>query len=172
MSGNTMVRCVPIVMLVLLSACGGGHRAATGGTGASTSLECAPFARQVTGIQLYGEAASWWDQAAGRYDRGPDPVPGGVLVFRRSSRLGAGHVSVVRRVVSDREIMVTQANWVHRRITRDEPVVDVSARNDWSAVRVWWAPSRVLGTTVYSTYGFIAPGSGGRTDRFAALDEP
>ena len=78
-------------------------------------------------------------------------------MFRSGPRLGAGHVSVVDRVVSAREITVTQANWVRHRITRDEPVVDVSVRNDWTAVRVWWAPAGVLGSTVYSTYGFIGP---------------
>ena len=46
---------------------------------------------------------------------------------------------------------------MHRRITRDEPVVDVSAANDWSSVRVWWAPVHALGSSVYSTFGFIAP---------------
>ena len=140
----------------MLAGCGGGG--ARGTAGASTSLECAPFARQVSGIQLYGDAASWWDQAAGRYGRGPDPVDGGVLVFRRSGRLPYGHVSVVVRRVSDREIRVTQANWVHRRIGRDEPVRDVSEGNDWSRVKVWWAPSKGMGSTVYPTYGFISPG--------------
>ena len=130
--------------------------------GAATSLECAPFARQATGLQLFGDAASWWDQAAGRYPRGTVPVPGGVLVFRRSGRLPSGHVSVVTHVVSGREILVTQANWVRRRITRSEAVADVSPRNDWSMVRVWWAPSRTLGTTAYATYGFIAPDQGAR----------
>ncbi len=130
--------------------------------GASTSLECAPFARQVSGIQLYGAAYSWWDQAAGHYARSTQPVPGGVLVFRRGGSLDSGHVSVVDRVVSAREITVTQANWVHRRITRNEPVLDVSPGNDWSAVRVWWAPTGALGSTIYPTYGFIAPNMGGR----------
>lgn len=158
-SGIGMVgRWAPVGLLaaLLLSGCGSGPRVPVT-AGASTSLECAPFARQVSGIQLYGEAYSWWDQAAGRYARGTEPVPGGVLVFRRGGRLGSGHVSVVDRVVSARQIAVTQANWVHRRITRDEPVLDVSARNDWSAVRVWWAPTGALGSTVYPTYGFIAP---------------
>ncbi len=140
-----------------LAGCGSGPRIVAGGAGSSSSLECAPFARQVSGIQLYGEAYSWWDQAEGRYGKGAEPIEGGVLVFRRSGRLPSGHVSVVARQVSDREIRVTQANWVHRRITRDESVMDVSDRNDWSRVRVWWAPSRTLGTTVYPTYGFIAP---------------
>ncbi len=155
MSGPGAWRWLPLVAL-LLSACGSGQRTA-GSVGASTALECAPFARQVSGIQLYGEAYSWWDQAAGHYGRSANPMPGGVLVFRRSARLGSGHVSVVDRVVSSREVAVTQANWVHRRITRNEPVIDVSSDNDWSEVRVWWAPSRTLGTTVYPTYGFIAP---------------
>lgn len=145
----------------LLPSCGTSPRVAAS-VGASTSLECAPFARQVSGIQLYGAAYSWWDQAAGRYLRGTRPMPGGVLVFRRGGTLDSGHVSVVDRVVSAREITVTQANWVHRRVTRDEPVLDVSPANDWSAVRVWWAPARSLGSTIYPTYGFIAPDAGGR----------
>ena len=151
-----MRRVWALLGLIVLSACGSGPRVAGLGGGAATALECAPFAREATGIQLYGDAASWWDQAEGRYDRGQDPVPGGVLVFRRSGRLQSGHVSVVSHVVSAREILVTQANWVRRRVTRDEPVVDVSARGDWSAVRVWWAPTGTLGTGVYPTYGFIA----------------
>lgn len=154
-------RWAPLAWLVvaLLPGCGSGPRVA-GPVGTSTSLECAPFARQVSGIQLYGEAYSWWEQAAGRYGRSTEPAPGSVLVFRRGGRLDSGHVSVVDRVVSAREIMVTQSNWVHRRITRAEPVLDVSARNDWSAVRVWWAPNGMLGSTVYPTYGFIAPDRG------------
>ena len=99
---------------------------------------------------------------------------GGVLVFRRTARLQSGHVSVVRRVVSEREITVSQANWVRRRITRDEPVVDVSPGNDWTAVRVWWEPSRSLGTSTYPTYGFIAPNRArpARSDLVAGLEAP
>ena len=143
-----------LLTLLLLAGCGGSPR--VGGTaGAGTDLECVPFARQLSGIQLYGDAADWWEQAAGQYDRTHTPEPGAVLVFRRSGRLAHGHVSVVSRVLSDREITVTQANWVHRRITRDEAVQDVSDRNDWSAVRVWWAPTGALGASVYATFGFV-----------------
>ena len=144
------------VLAAPLAACGSGPRRLVS-SGASAALECVPYARQVSGIQLRGEAYSWWEQAAGRYGRGSVPRPGSVLVFRRSARLGSGHVSVVQRVVSDREIVVTQANWVPRRVARDEPVVDVSPGNDWSAVRVWWAPSLALGRTAYPTYGFVGP---------------
>ena len=147
-----------LVALLLLSACaGGGSAPVTLGGSSRADVECAPYARQVSGIQLYGDAASWWDSAAGRYQRSSEPSPGAVLVFRRTGRLPSGHVSVVSRLQSSREIMVTQANWVHHRIAQSEPVVDVSAGNDWTAVRVWWEPSRALGTTVYPTFGFIAP---------------
>lgn len=165
-----MIRTVALLGALGLAACGSGGGGPT--TGASTALECAPFARQVSGIQLYGDAHTWWDQAAGQYARGTEPVRGGVLVFRRTGRLAHGHVSVVSDVVSPREIKVTQANWVRRRIGRDEPVVDVSSAGDWSAVRVWWAPSRSMGTTAYPTYGFISPGGRGRPDLVAGLGTP
>ncbi len=92
-----------------------------------------------------------------------------MLVFRRSGRLPHGHVSVVAGLRRRREILVTQANWVHGRIARGEPVVDVSPGNDWTAVRVWWEPSGALGTTAYPTFGFIAPDPGrGAPDRPAS----
>ena len=163
-----MIRLCAVVAMLGLAGCGGGVRPAST-VGESAAIECAPYARQVSGIQLYGDAASWWDQAGGRYERRAEPVEGGVLVFRRSGRLPSGHVSVVAQLVSGREIRVTQANWVHHRITRDEPVVDVSDGNDWTRVRVWWAPVHALGSTVYPTYGFIAPHPG--SDVVAGLQD-
>ena len=50
-----------------------------------------------------------------------------------------------------------QQHWLHHRIGESDPVVDVSAANDWTAVRVWWAPVGQIGNTTYSTYGFITP---------------
>lgn len=146
------MRRVVLFSMLWLASCAGGRLA-----GEATSLECAPYARAVTGIALFGDAADWWDQAAGRYDRSLTPVPGGVLVFRRSDRLPSGHVAVVRSQVSAREILVDQANWVHRRITGGEAVIDVSEANDWSAVRVWWQPVSAMGASTYPTYGFISP---------------
>jgi CHAP domain len=140
-----------------LAACGTGPHLAQGGAAQGSVLECAPYARAVSGVRLFGEADAWWNEAAGVYARGPRPVPGAVLVFRRSGRLPFGHVSVVTRILSGRSILVSQANWVHRRVTRDEPVVDVSPGNDWTAVRVWWQPGGQLGSHVYPTYGFIVP---------------
>jgi surface antigen len=148
-----MWRAVAVLGLVLsLAACGGGA-----GLGERASVECAPYARSISGVRLSGDAADWWSEADGHYPRSSEPAPGSVLVFRRSSRLPAGHVSVVSRVVSGREILVDQANWVHDRIGQGDPVVDVSPGNDWSAVRVWWAPAGTLGMTRYPTYGFVGP---------------
>ena len=151
---------VPVLLFPLaLTACGGG---ASGGgdrvggyVGSSVRMECAPFARALSGVRLSGAAADWWWQADGQYDRSAQPRVGAVLVMQRTGRLRSGHVSVVSRVISRREILVTQANWVHDRITEDQPVIDVSPSNDWSMVRVWWPPSGQIGTTEYPAHGFI-----------------
>lgn len=131
-------------------------------------LECAPFARALSEVQLRGAAADWWRQAEGRYTRTSTPAVGGVLVFRRSARLAHGHVGVVSHVVSDREILVTQANWVQHRVIPDMPVIDVSPENDWRLVRVWWPPSGQMGATEYPTYGFILPHNAASRDQLVA----
>jgi hypothetical protein len=159
-------RLVPLLCLAL-AACGGGQRAGTS-AGVRASVECAPFARALTGVALSGAAADWWRQAEGRYQRSQRPEVGSILVFRRTGRLASGHVAVVSRVVSRRQIMVTQANWVHHRVTEDQPVIDVSDDGDWSAVRVWWPPSGQMGMTQYATFGFIRPDHAPDHDRLVA----
>ena len=56
-------------------------------------LQCAPFAREVSGIEIFGNANTWWNQAAGRYDRGHEPRVGAVLSFASSRSMPVGHVS-------------------------------------------------------------------------------
>jgi len=120
-------------------------------------LTCAPFARELSGLPLYGDADTWWDAAAGRYPESSRPEPGAVLVLRRSGRLPTGHVSVVSRLLTRRQILVIQANWVPGELDEDQLVVDVSERNDWSEVRVWYPPINQMGSHVYPAYGFILP---------------
>jgi surface antigen len=122
-------------------------------------MECVPYARQVSGIDLTGDAYLWWGEAAGRYDRGSVPTPGSVLSFRSNGRMRLGHVAVVTEVVNQREITVTQANWggpgfMRGGISSDISVVDVSPNNDWTAVRVALGHSTHYGS-VYPTHGFI-----------------
>jgi surface antigen len=124
---------------------------------AQSYLQCAPFARAFSGIQLFGAAASWWNQAIGKYAQGAAPKVGSVLVFKALSSMRSGHVATVTQVVSDRIIKVTHANWggMKGQIEHDVTVVDSSANNDWSAVKVWYRPIGTVGTKSYPTYGFI-----------------
>lgn len=117
---------------------------------------CVPFARELTGFQISGDAWRWWDAASGRYNRGRMPVAGSVIVLKRTGSMRRGHVAVVRRIVSSREIIVDQANWAPRgRVNEPARVIDVSAKNDWSQTRFWHQPTGQMGTSVYPTYGFI-----------------
>ncbi len=150
------LRLLPLLCLAL-AACGSGGAKPGDYAGVSAPVECAPFARALTGVSLSGAAADWWQQADGRYARSSRPDVGSILVFHRSGRLPSGHVSVVSRVLSRRQILVTSANWVHHRVTEDQPVVDVSEDGDWSLVRVWWPPAEQMGVTEYGVYGFIRP---------------
>jgi surface antigen len=122
--------------------------------------QCVTFARAFSGIDLHGNAATWWGQAAGKYDEGSAPRVGGVLVFKASGAMRVGHVATVSAVVSPREIRVTHANWSpvdgHRgKVENDVAVVDTSDAGDWSRVRVWYAPVGDLGRREYPVYGFI-----------------
>jgi len=117
-------------------------------------ISCVPYARERSGISLPGNAWQWWENAAGRYARGQSPAYGAVLVFRSIPRMPLGHVAVVSRVVNAREILVDQANWMPAgEIRLNVPVVDVSAENDWSEVRVGIGGSHF--GSEYPTYGFI-----------------
>jgi len=152
------LRLLPLLCLTL-AACGTSRDDLHAGdyVGGSVSVECAPFARALTGVRLSGDAADWWPQADGRYTRAHTPDVGSVLVMRRPARLPSGHVAVVSQVISRRQVLVTQANWVHHRVTEDQPVLDVSDAGDWSEVRVWWTPSGQMGASTYTAYGFIRP---------------
>ena len=80
----------------------------------TTFWQCVTFARMYSGIQLFGNAATWWNQAVGKYTRGNAPQAGAVLVFKAIGSMRAGHVATVSQVVSDRIIKVTHANWSSR----------------------------------------------------------
>jgi surface antigen len=122
--------------------------------------ECVPFARRVSGLQIWGDARTWWGQAEDRYTRGRKPRVGAVIAFRATSRLPLGHVAAVSRIVSDRVIMITHSNWsrfggARGKVERDVTVVDVSPAHDWSAIRVWYRDNQGLGGSTYPIEGFI-----------------
>jgi len=123
-------------------------------------IQCVPYARQVSGIQIRGDAHTWWEQAAGRYARGKVPRVGAVMSFRPSGAMQLGHVAAVSKVIDDRTVLLRHANWSPidgRRGQLEDNVraVDVSPAGDWSEVRVWYAPLGALGTTHWPVNGFI-----------------
>ena len=123
--------------------------------------QCVTFARMFSGINIFGDAWTWWRQAAANFRTGKAPETGSVLVFRPEGRMSRGHVAVVSDILTDRVVRVTHANWGGSRgkVEENVTVVDVSPSNDWSQVKVWYNPINDLGTTVYPTYGFIYKGA-------------
>jgi surface antigen len=129
---------------------------------ADTYWQCVPFARLMSGIQIFGDARTWWQQAIGKYETGFTPRAGAVLCFKPTQRMKLGHVAVVSQVLTDRIVQITHANWSpiegsRGKIEKDVTLVDVSPGGDWSEVKVWYDPSRDLGGSTYPTYGFIYP---------------
>lgn len=121
--------------------------------------QCVPYARMISGIQIFGNAHTWWAQAEGRYERGREPVEGSVMSFAPTQRMRLGHVAMVSKVLSDREVLLTHANWSRRGgVEKNVIAVDVSERGDWSRVKVWFASNGGLGTSTYPVNGFIYSG--------------
>ncbi len=146
--------------------------------GATSYLQCVPFARAASGVDLFGNARDWWAAAEGRYERGRDPRVGAVMHFAPTRAMPIGHVAVVSAIVSDRELLIDHANWSpingrRGQIERGARVIDISAAGDWSEVRVWYAPIRDLGLRSNPVSGFIYPdgvwGSGRNATTIAAV---
>lgn len=138
------------------------REAATTGRAVNPGLQCVPFARQVSGIDITGNAHTWWHQATGRFARGQTPEVGAVLVFRSSGGMRLGHVSVVSEVVGPRHILVDHANWPgpgfpKGRVARGVSMIDVSPNNTWTTVRVEIHGDREGFGRHYATFGFVLP---------------
>lgn len=145
-------------------------------------LQCVPYARTVSGVEIRGDALNWWDQAEGQYKRGHTPRKGAVLAFRAYGPMTLGHVAVVSKVLDDRRVLIRHANWsAPGAIEEDVLAIDVSEEGDWSQVRVWHSPTGQMGARTNPTYGFIYPARArlhdfvpdpalGTSVRFAKLD--
>ena len=125
-------------------------------------LQCVPYARALTGVEIRGDAHTWWGQAEGRYGRGTAPKVGAIMSFRPYGNMRLGHVAAVRKIVDKRTLIISHANWStidggRGHIEEDVRVVDASEANDWSRVRVWYTPNAALGTTEWPLNGFIYP---------------
>jgi hypothetical protein len=111
-------------------------------------------------MRITGNGVNWWGNAAGLYDRGQRPEPGAVMAFRASGNMSRGHVAVVRQVLGPREVLIDHANWSGPGIRpgsvmRNVRVIDVSDRNDWTAVRVQSGHNSAAFGRTYPIFGFI-----------------
>jgi surface antigen len=123
-------------------------------------LQCVPYARQVSGVQIRGDAHTWWSQAEGRYARGYTPRVGAVMAFKPHGKMRLGHVAAVSRIIDSRTVLLRHANWSlingrRGQIEDNVRAIDVSPNNDWSEVRVWFDPIKALGGTHWPVTGFI-----------------
>jgi surface antigen len=122
-------------------------------------MQCVTYARERSGINIHGDASEWWDKSQGLYAHEGTPLLGSLLVLTGYAGPHRGHLAVVSAMVSDREIRVDHANWLNDgAIFTNDPVVDVSADNDWSQVRVWNPRAGAWGSHTYLVQGFIGPG--------------
>lgn len=122
-------------------------------------LQCVPYARNASGVNIFGDAHTWWDKAEDKYRTDDEPKPGAVIVMKgRNDSDTRGHVAVVRKLLNDRQITVDHANWANKgEVQKDTPVLDVSQDNDWSQVRVWNVERGHFGGHVYNVQGFVLP---------------
>jgi hypothetical protein len=133
-----------------------------------TPMQCVPYARAHSGIQIYGDAYTWWNKAAGHFERASAPSPGAVLVLANYAGPNHAHLAVVHDILSTREIRVDHANWLNDgAVYVNDPVVDVSQNNDWSLVKVWNVRTENWGVKTYTVRGFILPTPPSATDRVA-----
>ena len=128
----------------------------------AAAIDCVQYVKSSSRFELSGNAWSWWDRAAGVYDRGSAPRLGAVLVFERTRRMPAGHSALVSRVVNPYTVLIDHANWSavggsDGQVRRGVPAIDCSPRHDWSAVCVWNTEFQSFGRP-YATAGFIYPG--------------
>jgi len=153
---------------------------AEGGKSLPPYLQCVPYARQVSGIQIYGDAHTWWGQAEGRYERGRTPKVGAVMNLRPHGNSRLGHVATVSKIVDSRTILIRHANWSpingrRGQIEDNVRAVDVSENNDWSKVRIWYAPIKALGGAEWPLYGFIynrTPGKAQKPVKTTVQEKP
>src|SRR3978361_2393136 len=58
-------------------------------------LQCAPYAREHSGVKIFGDAYTWWAQAANKFQRDKAPASGAVMVLSGYAGPDRAHVAVV-----------------------------------------------------------------------------
>lgn len=159
-----MIRTLYIIAIILLlAACSQPEsnvdEAFAKGWFAAKGSQCVPFARKVSGINIHGNAHTWWHKAKPE-NKLSRPEIGAVMVLSKTRRLRLGHLAVVTEIISPTQINVTHTNWGKSRSQRhivyeSMRVKDVSRNNDWSSA-VFWNPYTKSFGSPYKVSGFIA----------------
>ena len=127
------------------------------------AIQCVEYARSRSGIQIYGDAWTWWGAT---HDKGSVPYAGSVMVWPKSTGVGNyGHVAYVSKVVSSNTVIIDHANWntstgaVDGKSYTNITVQDTSGGN-WTSVKLQkttsggtvtsWTSSVPLNGFVYS----------------------
>ena len=135
----------------------------------TSHLQCVPYARAVSGVNIFGDAWTWWQKATGKYAKSGVPSLRAVMVLFHYAGPDRAHLAVVTAMPSSREVRIDHANWLDQgRVYTNVPVYDMSPDNDWSVVKVYNPATRDWGTRVYDVQGFIGPGPD--QDMVAATD--
>lgn len=153
---------LPALLSFLLSACASAPPRLPANAPVSymdSAEQCVPYARRISGIDLYGDAYSWWDSARPRYRCGQTPQVGAAFILASTAKMPEGHVAVVTGIADSRHITVTHSNWGNNRGRRKilyhaMPVEDISPDNNWTRVKFWNYEENVYGFP-YAAKGFI-----------------
>ncbi len=118
--------------------------------------QCVPYARSRSGIQISGDAYTWWGKAK---SKGSKPYVGAVMSMPKQGGgpLGqSGHVAFVARVISSTEIIIDHANWDGQE-TRHLGVKVRDVSGNWTSVNIENTPGSGYGPSAYTIDGFIYP---------------
>lgn len=92
----------------------------------SSSIQCVQYVRNVTGVNIKGNANTWYAQAKNKgYSTGSTPKVGAILVENHLSK--HGHVSKVVAVEGNK-ITVTEANYIKGKITTRTLVASTNSK--------------------------------------------
>jgi surface antigen len=89
--------------------------------------ECVPYVRYETGVPIYGDAYTWYQQAIDANYATNNSVPriGSIIVFDIQGNMTAGHVGIVTSI-NGTSLGIRSQNW-HNDLKVSDDVIDVSA---------------------------------------------
>src|SRR3546814_12961734 len=105
--------------------------------------QCVTYARKISGIDIHGNANTWWGKAKGHYERGHEPREGAVLAFAPPGKMRPGHVAMVSNTLSDRVVLPTHPHWSRPApVATEHPPLPVTPAGDSSGAKVWSGHAR------------------------------